>query len=99
MNSGKCGSVTYTLPHDGDRGEWAGGTTGTVGGGGWGRRVSDAGRLLRTAMDLSWKFRARALIGCGRSALARKPIGCGVSWDQITKGVPEITVLEQRILK
>jgi len=55
MSTGECRSVTYTLLHDGDRGEWAGGTTAMVGGG-WGagvrRRLSDAGRNLRTAMDL-----------------------------------------------
>jgi len=67
MSRGECRSVTYTLPHDGDRGEWAGGTTTTVGGG-WGagvrRRLSDAVRLLRAAMELMWNFHARALIGC-----------------------------------
>jgi len=65
MSTGECRSVTYKLPHDGDRGEWAGGTTETVGGGRGAcvrRRLSDAGRLLRTAMDLIWNSRARALI-------------------------------------
>jgi len=67
MSTGECRSVTYMLPHDGDRGEWAGRTTATVGGG-WGtgvrRRLSDAERLLTTAMGLIWISRARALIGC-----------------------------------
>ena len=68
MSTGEFRSVTYMLPHDGDRGEWAGGTTATVWGE-WGagvrvrRHLSDAGRLFRTAMDLNWNSRARALIG------------------------------------
>jgi len=59
MSTGECRSVTYMLRHGGDRGEWAGGTTATVGGGlgaGVRRRMSDAGRLLRTAMDLMLEF-------------------------------------------
>jgi len=67
MSRGQCRSVTYTLPHDDDRGEWEGGTTATVGGGsgaGVRRRLSDAMRLLRAAMELIWNSHARALIGC-----------------------------------
>jgi len=102
MSTGECRSVTYTLPHDDNRGEWAGGTTATVGGArgaGVRRRLSDAGRLLRTAMELIWSSRARAVIGCRRSALARKLIGCRVSWDQITRGAHEVALLDERILK
>ena len=56
MSTGEFRSVTYMLPQDGDRGEWAGGTTATVGGG-WGagvqRHLSDAVRLFSTAVDLN----------------------------------------------
>ena len=55
MSTGECRRVTNTLPHDGDRGEWAGGTTATVGGG-VGSRCATAFERRKAAFEDSHGF-------------------------------------------